>query len=92
MKSIFKTIGVVCAGLIGAILAMGSIVAEPLLRGVAKHCNNAADAIQKFDAELALKFKDGVTFGTATSSDVRRESNGYRQSSAIGTAEPNPAS
>ena len=68
---------------IGMALGVCSLIAYPVLRTLADACDRAACGIKKLDLELAHKFADKVSLSPDVLANMRRESNGFRQGSAL---------
>lgn len=68
-----------------ALAAIGSIlsrICEPLVRFVSSICRDMACGVEKLKRELAYKFSEGSQTGSGADAGLRRESHGYRQTSA----------
>jgi hypothetical protein len=68
-----------------AMAAIGSILArtfEPLVRFVSSICRDMACGVEKLKRELAYKFSEDSQTGVGAGAGLRRESHGYRQTSA----------
>lgn len=79
----YRSIGLVIAGLSSALLGVVAMLATPVLRYVAVGCEQLACGVEKLERDLAFKLNESAIGCDEISSDLKRESNGYRQGSAM---------
>lgn len=91
MRNIYRSLFAVLAVSVGAVLGLASAVLQPTLRYIAHGCEALASGIDKLDRELAHKLNEQAIGCDEVSSDLKRESNGYRQSSASDELKGSPA-
>jgi hypothetical protein len=68
-----------------ALAAIGSILArtfEPLVRFVSSICRDMACGVAKLKRELAYKFSEDSQSASGVGEGLRKDSHGYRQTSA----------
>jgi hypothetical protein len=68
-----------------AISSMLARTFEPLVRFVSSICRDMACGVEKLKRELAYKFSEDSQAGVGADAGLRRESHGYRQTSADDT-------
>lgn len=71
-----------------ALAAIGSMLShafEPLVRFVSSICRDMQCGVAKLKRELTYKFTEGKQTGFGASAGLRRDSHGYRQTSADDT-------
>lgn len=89
--NIFRSAFAAMAVMAGMALGLASMVVVPALRYLAAGCDALANGIDKLDRELAYKLNEQAIGAEEVSADLKRESNGYRQSSATTKEWSSPA-